>query len=84
MRQVIRPAAKNDIIRQFRYYALQDAFKAADRFLKAIDDAVEAHCKMPLMGAPRPLKNATVTGLACGRYNISRTLSSSTSFNRVV
>jgi hypothetical protein len=40
VKHVIRPAAKDDIIRQYRYYLLQDAFDAATRFLDedAVDD----------------------------------------------
>ena len=51
MKHVIRPAAKDDIIRQFRYYLLRDALDVATRFLDAVDEAIEAICRMPHMGA---------------------------------
>ena len=35
MKHVIRPAAKDDTIRQYRYYLLADAFETATRFLEA-------------------------------------------------
>ena len=63
MKFVIRPEAKDDILRQFRYYLLQDAFEAATRFLDAVDESIEAICKMPHMGAPKPLKNTALAGL---------------------
>ena len=47
MKRIIRPAAKDDIIRQFRYYLLEDAFEAATRFLDAVDESIEAICLMP-------------------------------------
>jgi plasmid stabilization system protein ParE len=44
---VIRPNAKDDILRQFRYYLLEDALEAAMRFLDAVDQSIETICKMP-------------------------------------
>ena len=63
MKHVIRPAGKDDIIRQFRHYLLQDALDAATRFLDAADESIEALCKMPHTGAPKQLKNQTLSGL---------------------
>ncbi len=63
MKHVIRPAAKDDIIRQFRYYVLEDAFEAAMRFLDAVDESIDAICQMPHLGAPKQLKNPTLEGL---------------------
>lgn len=63
MKHVIRPAAKDDIIRQFRYYLLQDALDVATRFLDAVDEAIEAICQMPHMGASTQFKNPTLSGL---------------------
>jgi plasmid stabilization system protein ParE len=54
---IIRPAAKDDIIRQFRYYLLEDAFEAATRFVDAVDESIEAICEMPHVGAPKQFKN---------------------------
>ncbi len=63
MKHVIRPAARDDIIRQFRYYLLEDALEAATRFLDAVEETVEALCQMPHMGAPKHLKNPLLSGL---------------------
>ena len=63
MKYVIRPAAKEDIVRQFRYYLLQDAFKAATGFLDAVEESIEAICKTPHAGASKQLKNPTLSGL---------------------
>ena len=63
MRHVIRPAAKTDIIRQYRHYLLEDAFDAADRFIDAVDDSIENLCRMPEMGASNQLSNPILAGL---------------------
>jgi toxin ParE1/3/4 len=51
------------ILRQFRYYLLEDALDAATRFLDAVDESIQAICRMPHMGAPKPLKNPMLSGL---------------------
>ena len=63
MKHVIRPAARDDILRQFRYYLLEDAFDAAERFVEAVNHSIESLCRMPKMGAPKRLKNPALTGL---------------------
>ena len=63
MRHVIRPAAKEDILRQFRYYLIKDALEAANRFLDAVEGTIDAVCRMPLIGAPKSLKNPILSGL---------------------
>ena len=63
MKHVIRPGAKDDILRQFRYYLLEDALDAATRFLDAVDQSIEAICDMPHIGAPKLLKNPILSGL---------------------
>ncbi len=63
MIHVIRPNAKDDILRQFRYYLLNDASDAADRFLDAVDQSIEAIRKMPGMGAPKQFNNPLLSGL---------------------
>jgi toxin ParE1/3/4 len=60
---IIRQAAKDDIIRQFRYYLLEDAFETATRFLDAVEESIEAICRLPHIGAPKPLKNPILSGL---------------------
>ena len=64
MKAVIRPRAKDDILRQFRWYlAEQDAPDAAFRFVEAVEAAVEQLLRMPHMGAPRELRNPSLKGL---------------------
>jgi len=63
VKHFIRPAARDDIVRQFRYYLLEDALEAATRFLDAIDESIEAICRMPHLGAPKALKNPLLAGL---------------------
>ncbi len=41
---VIRPLAKDDILRQHRYYLLADAFDAGLKFLDAVADSIERIC----------------------------------------
>ena len=63
MKHTIRPAAKDDIVRQFRYYLREDALEAATRFLDAVDESIEVICRMPHLGAPKLLKNPIFSGL---------------------
>jgi toxin ParE1/3/4 len=63
VKHVIRPNAKDDILRQFRYYLLEDALDAATRFLDAVDESIEALRQMPDIGAPRQVKNPMLAGL---------------------
>ena len=60
MTHFIRLTAKDDILRQFRYYLLLGASGAAGRFL---DASVGSLCQMPEMGAPKHTKNPVLTGL---------------------
>lgn len=63
MKHVIRPAARDDIIRQFRYYLLAGAVEAATHLLDAVEESIEAMCRMPHSGAPKFLKNPSLAGL---------------------
>ena len=63
MKHVIRPAAKDDIIRQFRYYLLEGAFDTANTFIDAVDGSIETVCRMPEMGAPKQFSNSILAGL---------------------
>jgi toxin ParE1/3/4 len=63
VKHIIRQAAKDDIIRQFRYYLREDALEASTRFLDAVDESIEAICRMPHLGAPKLLKNPILSGL---------------------
>jgi toxin ParE1/3/4 len=61
---VIRPRARDDIIRQFRWYLVkQDTAEAAYRFLDALEESVRQLLSMPHMGSPRALKNRHLEGL---------------------
>ena len=63
MKYIIRPAAKEDIIRQFRYYLLEEAFDAADKFIDAVDDTIESLCRMPEVGASKQFNHPILAGL---------------------
>ena len=64
MTSVIRPAARDDIIRQFRWYLVEhDASDVAFRFLDAVDESIGQLLRMPKMGTPRALKNLALEGL---------------------
>ena len=61
---VIRPRARDDIIRQFRWYLVErNAADAAFRFVDAVEESVEQLGRMPHMGTPRPLRNPALQGL---------------------
>lgn len=60
----VRSAAREDILRQYSYYLIeQDAAQAAERFLEAVQTAIEMLCRMPGAGAPKMLKNPKLAGL---------------------
>ena len=64
MKHTIRPAASDDILRQFRYYLVnQDRPEVANRFVKAMDKAVEKILRTPNAGAPKQLSNPSLAGL---------------------
>ena len=63
MTHVITPLAKDDIIRQFRYYLFADAPEVAARFLDAVDESVERICRMPEIGAAKQSSNKSLAGL---------------------
>ncbi len=54
MKPIILPAARDDILRQFRYYLVeQDKPKVAERFLSAIMGTMDRIIRAPLGGAPK-------------------------------
>jgi toxin ParE1/3/4 len=64
VRLVIRPAAREDILRQYRYYLIgKDAEAAAERFLDAARGAMEHVFRRPGAGSPRSFKNPALKGL---------------------
>jgi plasmid stabilization system protein ParE len=61
---VIRPRARDDIIRQYRWYLVEkDAPDAAFRFLDAVEKSVEQLVQTPGMGAPKLLRNSALASL---------------------
>lgn len=64
MNHFIRPAAKDDIIRQFRYYLLQvQVPEVAIRFVDAVEETAALICASPLAGSPKALTNRSLAGL---------------------
>jgi toxin ParE1/3/4 len=64
VKAVIRPKAQDDILRQFRWYLVeQDAPDAAFRFVGAVESSVEQLVRMPNVGAPREIRNTALKGL---------------------
>ena len=64
MKHVIRPAARDDIIRQFRYYLLeQNVPGMALRFVDAVETSIAYICRMPEIGAPKQLRNTALRKL---------------------
>ena len=65
MKPVILPAARDDILRQFRYYLVdQDKPKVADRFLSAVRRTIEGIIRTPQGGAPKHLSREALRGLS--------------------
>ncbi len=64
MKVYVRSAAREDILRQYRYYLIEkDAALAAERFLDAVEAAIDAVSRTPGMGAPKLLENPLLAGL---------------------
>jgi plasmid stabilization system protein ParE len=64
VKHIIRPAARDDIVRQFRYYLLdQDTPAVANRFLEAVERTIDKILLMPRAGAPRHLSNEALANL---------------------
>ncbi len=64
MSPVIRSRARDDIIRQLRWFLVeQDAPDAAFRFVDAVEESVRQLSLMPDAGAPREIRNPALQGL---------------------
>ena len=64
MKPIILPAARDDILRQFRYYLVeQDKPEVAERFLSAVRKTMEAIIRTPQGGAPKRLSREALRGL---------------------
>ncbi|MBS1822264.1 MAG: type II toxin-antitoxin system RelE/ParE family toxin [Acidobacteria bacterium] len=64
MKLVVRPAAREDILRQYRYYLIeQGAEAAAERFLVAVQDAIDQVLRRPGVGTPKVINKDELRGL---------------------
>lgn len=64
MKGFIRPAARDDIIRQYRYFLVnQDNPIIAESFLRAVRSEIKRVCKTPAVGSPMLVKNLQLAGL---------------------
>ena len=63
MKFVIRPAARQDILKQFLYLLEKDASAAAARFLAAVETTISKLSQQPTIGAPKKFKNPRLQGL---------------------
>ena len=63
MKHVIRPAAREDILRQISYYLQEGSPDAAARFLDAVDASIATICARPAIGTPKAVQNPTLSGL---------------------
>jgi toxin ParE1/3/4 len=61
---VILPAAREDILRQYRYYLIEkNAEQAAQRFLAAVQIAMATISRHPGIGTPKSLNHPALDGL---------------------
>ena len=64
MKPIILPAARDDILRQFRYYLVeQDKPEVAERFLSAVQRTIEGIIRTPQGGAAKRLSREALRGL---------------------
>jgi toxin ParE1/3/4 len=64
VKRTVRPAARDDIVRQFRYYLVdQDNPDLANRFLEAVDSTIGKILRTPNAGAPKHLFNEALAHL---------------------
>lgn len=63
MKVVLRPAVKQDILRQFLYLLNMDAPDAAARFVEAVDRTILELSRRPSIGAPQKFKSPRLAGL---------------------
>jgi toxin ParE1/3/4 len=64
VKHVIRSTASDDIIRQFRYYLVdQNNPQVAGRFLEAVQKTINDIIRMPNGGAPKLLSNPALADL---------------------
>ncbi|MEK6397049.1 MAG: type II toxin-antitoxin system RelE/ParE family toxin [Terriglobus sp.] len=60
----IRPAAREDILQQYRYYLVEQKAEAtAERFLSAVQQAIDQVCNHPQIGSRKLLSHSTLSNL---------------------
>jgi toxin ParE1/3/4 len=68
MKTIIRPLAREDILRQYRYHLVEEVQpEVADRFLLAVQNSIEHVAKHLGVGAPVELQNPKLAGLRSWR-----------------
>ena len=64
MRLLLRPSAREDILKQYDYYLVEkEVEEIADRFLVNVQASMEQVCRNPGIGSPKSLANPTLRGL---------------------
>ena len=64
MKRIIRSTARDDILRQFRYYLVDQARpEVAHRFLEAVEKTIEKILRTPEAGARREFSSRLLAGL---------------------
>lgn len=64
MKLTIQPAAREDILRQFRYYLIErDSERTAEKLLVSVQETMRQIHLHPGIGAPRPLPHPALKGL---------------------
>jgi len=64
VRLVLRPSAREDILKQYYYYLVEkEVEEVAERFLANIQASIEQVCRHPGIGSPKSLANPTLHGL---------------------
>lgn len=64
MKGFIGQAARDDILRQYRYLLIeQDSLAVAQRFMAAVQSSITRICQRPGIGAPKAIDNPRLAGL---------------------
>jgi len=64
MNLIIQPAAREDLLRQYRYYLIeQETEGIADRFLEAAQETIQQIALHPGIGSPKIFNHPALAGL---------------------
>ncbi len=63
MNFVVTPAARRYILLQYRFYAEERDAPIAERFLNAVQDAIDKVCRTPGIGTPKDFNTKNRSGL---------------------